>query len=182
MLDTISIKILTTAEQDAALKALQKELNTAYNQIVPFAVANKCANRVALHHLAYYSVREAYPALGSQMVCNAVKAVADAYKTFFTNNPKKRREELDLVMFNNGSVHYGLRTYSIKGDILSLLTLSGRIKVEMRTGSFYAQNLAKGKGKKAELTHRRNRWYFNLVLDIPDATPFDGGNVLGVDI
>ena len=88
---TISIKLNTTAEQNAALEDLQKEFNAACNQIVPLAAVNKCANRVALHHICYYAVREAHPTLGSQLVCHAVKAVADAYKTFFANNPKKRR-------------------------------------------------------------------------------------------
>lgn len=103
---TISIKLLTTAEQNAALKDLQKEFNAACSQIVPLAAINKCANRVTLHHISYYAVRGAHPTLGSQMVCNAVKAVADAYKTFFANNPKKRREEWGLLAFRNGSVHY----------------------------------------------------------------------------
>ncbi|MBQ9407571.1 MAG: transposase, partial [Desulfovibrio sp.] len=146
------------------------------------AAVNKCANRVALHHLAYYAVRGVHPALGSQMVCNAVKAVADAYKTFFANNPKKRREEWSLLAFKNGSVHYDARTYSMKGNLLSLFTLSGRIKVEMRIGDFQAKYLAQGKIKEAELIHKRNRWYFNLVLDLPDTAPNGGDGILGVDI
>ena len=140
---TISIKLLTTAEQNAALEDLQKEFNAACNQRVPLAAANKCANRVALHHICYYAVRGVHPALGSQMVCNAVKTVADAYKTFFANNPKKRREEWGLLAFKSGFVHYDARTYSMKGNLLSLFTLSGRIKVEMRVGDFQAKYLAK---------------------------------------
>lgn len=180
---TISIKLLTTAEQNAALEALQAEYNAACNHIVPIAAANKCANRVALHHVAYYATREAHPLLGSQMVCNAVKAVTDAYKTFFANNPKKRREEWALITFRStASVHYDARTYSMKGNSLSLFTLSGRIKVEMRFGDFQAKYLANGDTKEAFLIHKRNHWYFNLVLDIPDVTPSDDGAVLGVDI
>ncbi len=179
---TISIKLLTTAEQNAALKDLQKEFNAACSQIVPLAAINKCANRVTLHHISYYAVRGAHPTLGSQMVCNAVKAVADAYKTFFANNPKKRREEWGLLAFRNGSVHYDARTYSMKGNLLSLFTLSGRIKVEMRIGDFQTKYLAQGKIKEAELIHKRKRWYFNLVFDLPDTVPNGGDGVLGVDI
>ena len=179
---TISIKLLTTSEQNVALEDLQKEFNAACNQIVPLAAANKCANRVALHHISYYAVRETHPALGSQMVCNAIKGVADAYKTFFANNPKKRREKWSPLTFKNSSVHYDARTYSMKGNVLSLFTLSGRIKVAMRIGDFQASYLAKGKIKEAELIHKRNRWYFNLVLDLPDATPNGGDGVMGVDI
>ena len=179
---TISLKLLATTEQDAALATLQKEFSAACNQIVPIAVANKCANRVALHHLVYYAVRGVHPALGSQMACNAIKAVADAYKSFFANNPKKRREEWKTIAFSKGSVHYDAKTYSMKGDVLSLFTLSGRIKVPMRVGDFQARYLAKGEIKEAELVRMRNRWYFNLVLNLPDVAPSDGGDVLGVDI
>ncbi len=133
---TVSIKLSTTPEQNATLEAMQKEFSVACNQIIPIASASRCANRVALHHLSYYAVRELHPALGSQMACNAVKAVADAYKTFFANNPKKRREEWDLLAFKKGSVHYDARTYSKKGSQLSLFTISDRIKVEMRIGAF----------------------------------------------
>ena len=179
---TISIKLLTTAKQNAALEDLQKEFTVACNQIVPLAAVNKCANRVALHHISYYAVREAHPTLGSQMVCNAVKTVTNAYKTFFANNPKKRREEWGLLAFKNGSVHYDARTYSMKGTQLSLFTLSGRIKVEMCIGDFQANYLAQGKIKEAELVRKRHRWYFNLVLDLPDTAPNGGNGFLGVDI
>ena len=139
---TVSIKLSTTPEQNATLEAMQKEFSVACNQIVQIVATSIYANRVALHHLSYYAVRELHPVLGSQMACNAVKAVADAYKTFFANNPKKRREEWDLLAFKKGSVHYDARTYSKKGSQLSLFTLSGRIKVEMRIGGFQTKYLA----------------------------------------
>ncbi|MBO6267091.1 MAG: hypothetical protein J6M06_02540, partial [Synergistaceae bacterium] len=136
-------------------------------------VANKCANRVALHHLAYYAVREAHPALGSQMVCNAIKVVADAYKAFFADSPKKRREEWETIVFSDSSVYYDARTYSMKDDVLSLFTLSGRIKVSTHVEDFQARSLARGRIKEAELVRTRNHWYFNLGLDLPDAAPSD---------
>ncbi len=100
------------------------------NQIVPIATTSRCANRVALHHLSYYAVRELHPSLGSQMACSVVKAVADAFKAFFASNPKKRDGEWDLLAFKKGSVHYDARTYSMKGGVLSLFTLSDHIKAE----------------------------------------------------
>ncbi|MCR5258423.1 MAG: hypothetical protein K6E40_09740 [Desulfovibrio sp.] len=179
---TVSIKLSTTPEQNATLEAMQKEFSVACNQIVQIVATSIYANRVALHHLSYYAVYELHPVLGSQMACNAVKAVADAYKTFFANNPKKRREEWDLLAFKKGFVHYDARMYSMKGSQLSLFMLSGCIKVEMRIGDFQTKYLAKGKAKESELVHRRGRWYFNLVLDLPDAEPQGGDGVLGVDI
>ena len=73
---TVSIKLNTTPEQSKLLMQLQKEFNHVCNKIVPIAVENRCWNRVALHHLSYYQLRETVD-LGSQMVCNAIKTVCN---------------------------------------------------------------------------------------------------------
>ena len=58
---TVSIKLSTTPEQNAALEAMQKEFSVACNQIVQIVATSIYANRVALHHLSYYAVRELLP-------------------------------------------------------------------------------------------------------------------------
>src|SRR5690625_2892534 len=119
---TVSIKLAPTPEQAQALLDLQAEFSKACNRVVPFARDHRCWNRVALHHLAYYPVRETTH-LGSQMVCNAVKAVSDAYKVL---KLKKLGEVPTLSFRNTGAVHFDVRTYSIKGDTVSLYSLRGR--------------------------------------------------------
>ena len=176
---TISIKLATTLEQSQALFDLQAEFAKACNQIVPCAVEHRCWNRVALHHRVYYPVRKS-TALGSQMVCNAVQWVADAYQVLHL----KKTDEVPVITFKNtGAVHFDKRTYSIKGNTLSLYTLAGRILVAMRPGDFQLDYLKEGAPKEVTLVRRGTAWFFNLVLDLPDATPADnGGGVLGVDI
>jgi IS605 OrfB family transposase len=175
---TVSIKLAPTPEQAQALSELQAEFSKACNLVVPFARDNRCWNRVALHHLAYYSVRAATE-LGSQMVCNAVKAVADAYKVL----KLKKSDDVPTSHFKpTGSIHFDARTYSIRGDILSLYSLQGRQLVKMMLGDFQATYLAAGKPKEAMLVHKGCQWYFNLVLDLPDVVPFNGGGVMGCDV
>ena len=180
---TISIRLLSTPEQNQALSALQAAFANACNMAVEYASANKCANRVALHHLCYYDLREKFPELGSQMACNAIHAVAKAYKTLLANRLKLKNEDWPQIAFrSNASVHFDKRTYTLKGNALSLFTLSGRTRLELKIGKFQQDYLDTGTPKEAELIRRKNAWYFNLVLDIPDPVKNSSGSVLGVDL
>jgi IS605 OrfB family transposase len=175
---TVSIKLNPTTEQVEALLKLQAEFANACNLIVPFAQDNRCWNRVALHHLAYYPVREA-TGLGSQLVCNAVKAVADAYKVLKLG----RHDGVPVIHFRKiGSVHVDARTYRLMDKAVSLYTLKGRALVKMTMGGFQADYLATGKPREAKLVRKGRQWFFNLVLDLPDAAPGVGGSVLSVDM
>lgn len=181
---TISIKLATSPEQAALLATLQREFAWACNLLAPLAAATRCTNRVKLHHLGYYQVREEVPGLGAQMTCNAVAAVAQAYRSLVSNNPKLRKADtLPAITFQDtGSVHFDKRTYSIRGAALSLFTTAGRIIVPMRLGEFQKRYLDTGIAREAELVYRNGRFYFNLVLDLPERVPAAAGNVLGVDL
>jgi len=176
---TISIKLETTQEQSQALSNLQAEYNRTCNLIVPFVCETRCWNRVALHHIVYYKIR-AQSKLGSQMVCIAIKAVADAYKTL----KPKRTEDVPPISFKTtSSVHFDARTFSIQDEALSLYTLSSRIRVKMILGDFQRKYFDNGTVKEADLVCKHKIWYFNLVLDLPD-TPLKTGNgsAVGVDL
>lgn len=173
---------MATPEQSAALLALTNTFAQACNAIVPIAVENRCWNRVALHHFAYYPVRELLPALGSQMVCQAVHRVADAYKTLKANKGIAKDKPVPAIEFNVSSVNFDKRTYSIKGDTVSLFTLDGRERIPFTAGKHQRNLLASGMPKEAKLILRKGVWYFNLVLDIPDIPPVSGGGVFGLDV
>jgi len=180
---TVSIKLNPTSEQSAKLDALQVEFALACNVIVPFSAPVKCSNRVALHHLCYYVVREQVPALGSQMVCNAIANVAQSYKSLVANNPKLKKEDWPVISFKQtSSVHFDKRTYSFKNDMLSLFTLEGRIPVPYILGKHQANLINSGITKEAELLKRKGQWYFNLVIDIADVAPSTGNGSIGCDV
>lgn len=175
---TVALRLGPSPAQRSALLALRAEYARACNLVVPFAVENRCWNRVALHHLAYYRVREA-TALGSQMVCNALRQVADAYRVLKIG----KDDDVPTLRFRDtGSVHFDKRTYSLKGETVSLYTLGGRVVVPLVLGDFQRRYLETGTPKEAELVCRKGRWYFHLVLDLPDAVPVATSGVLGVDL
>lgn len=114
------------------------------------------------------------------MVCNAIKVVVDAYKVLKI----KADTEVPLINFKSiSSVHFDKRTYSLKGDSVSLYTLSGRILVPMELGNFQKNYLQQGIPKESELIYKSGNWFFNIVLDMPD-TPLRPrtNKVVGIDL
>jgi len=178
---TIAIKLATTAEQDAALTALAAEFARGCNIAAGMAAEARCTNRVALHHRAYYPVRER-TRLGAQMTCNVMRAVASAYRTLKANKRLPGEGAFPVIGFRErGAVHFDKRTYAIRGENLSLYTLDGRMAVAMRPGAFQRDYLAQGRPSEAKLVHRSGTWSFHLVLEI-EAPSASGDGVLAVDL
>lgn len=175
---TASIKLLVSKEQGQKFFALTEAYLSACNQIVPYVIANRCWNRVALHNLSYSKIRAISP-LGSQMVCNVIFSVCKAYK----NRLIAKGEEIPVICFHrNRSIHFDKRTYTLRGNILSLYTLEGRIEVSLKLGLFQQEYLIKGIPKEAELVYKKGTWYFNLVLDLPDPPSSEHSKFLGIDL
>lgn len=176
---TIAFKLNLSQEQSDSLLKTQKAFSNACNKVVPFTVKNRCWNRVALHHLCYYNVREVEPALGSQMVCNAIKKTCSSYKVL---NIKKSQDIPTISFKENTSIHYDKRTFSLKGQTLSLFTVNGRIKCSFSIGDFQQNCFEQGVLKEAELVRNGKRWFFNIVLDLPDIEFKKQGNAFAIDV
>jgi putative transposase len=181
MLRTASISLGTTPGQGQALAVLRIAYAEACNRLVPTVIERRCWNRVALHNFAYSRVR-AETALGSQMVCNAIFSVCKAYRVQSALGRIKKGEPLPPIRFDRASVHYDKRTYTLKGDSVSLYTLAGRITVPMRLGEHQRRILQSGEPREAELVFRKGRWFFHLVVEAGDPEPFTSGEVMGVDV
>jgi IS605 OrfB family transposase len=108
------------------------------------------------------------------MCCNAIAKTSNALKA--QKHPKQ-------ILFKHGcSVHFDKRTYSLKNGILSLFTLQGRIRIPLEISAFHKGFLDYGTPKEAELVRRGKRWFFHLVLDLPDVLPMEAGDAMGVDL
>jgi IS605 OrfB family transposase len=176
---TIALKLNLSQEHSNALFETQKAFVNACNRATRFVVENRCWNRVALHHLCYYQIRENIPFLGSQMICNAFQKVCSSYKVL---KIKKSQDAPTITFKDSSSIHYDKRTYSIKDNILSLYTIKGRIKCEYVTGDFQEEYLERGTVKEAELIRKGKRWFFNLVLDLPDMELKKEGKIFSIDV
>ena len=138
MKSVIRVPLNTTPEQYARLQALQTAFAQVCNALAPEVQRTRVWNRVALHHLFYRTLREKFPALGSQMVCNAIYAVSRTSRLIFQTpaSPfslaKLGDKPLPLMQFADSCpVYFDRHTLSVKGNKLSLFTLDGRMHFEL---------------------------------------------------
>lgn len=181
MLRTASIKLDVTREQSFALSALRAGCTDACNRHVPIAREHRVWNRVALHNLTYDYLRAATK-LGRQMCCNAIFSVCKAYKAQKALGRIRKDAPVPEIRLELKAVHFDQRTYTLKGNSVSLNTLFGRIAVQMYLGGHQKRILESGQAKEAELVFRRGRWFFNLVVESGDIDTIASGPVMGVDV
>jgi hypothetical protein len=166
MKSVIRVPLNTTPEQYARLQALQTAFAQVCNALAPEVQRSRVWNRVALHHLHYRSLREKFPALGSQMVCNAIYAVSRTSRLIFQTpaSPfslaKLGNKPLPLMQFANSCpVYFDRHTLSIKANKLSLFTLDGRMHFELTLPEEQLLLFRVAKLKEIVLTRRLDNAY-----------------------
>jgi hypothetical protein len=134
----VRIPLQATPEQAARLQALQAAFAQVCNALAPLVQSTRTWNRVALHHMAYKQMRERFPALGSQMVCNAIYSVSRAARLVFQSPHSPYRLQrlgeapLPLLHFADAApVYFDRHTMSIKDGQLSMYTLDGRLRFHL---------------------------------------------------
>ena len=135
MKNLLRIPLNTTPEQLARLLALQVAFAQVCNALSPVVVQTRVWNRVALHHLTYRSLRERFPDLGSQMVCNAIYSVSRTSRLVYQspqspfNISRLGDKPLPTLRFADSSpVYFDRHTLSVKNGQLSMYTLDGRMR------------------------------------------------------
>ena len=111
------------------------------NALAPLVQQTRVWNRVALHHLAYRQLREQFPEMGSQMVCNAIYSVSRTGRLVFQHPQSPFHlarlgdKPLPLLRFADSCpVYFDRHTLSLKGGQLSMFTLDGRMRFQLRLG------------------------------------------------
>jgi hypothetical protein len=134
----IRISLKATPEQAARLLALQAAFAKACNALAPLVQQTRCWNRVTLHHLAYKSLREKFPDLGSQMACNVIYSVSRTSRQVFQHPQSPfnlaRLESKPLPLLNFAEtcpVYFDRHTLSVKDGRVSMYTLDGRMHFDL---------------------------------------------------
>jgi hypothetical protein len=136
---SLRIALNGTPKQFERLRALQVAFADVCNAIAPVVQSTRCWNRVALHHLVYRSMRERFPALGSQMICNAVYSVARNARLVLQHpqspwNVSKRSAAAPLPLLRfaaSAPVYFDRHTLSLRRGMLSMFTLDGRMRFDL---------------------------------------------------
>lgn len=178
----LDIRLNANAEQSAQLVRLQTEFAAACNSVAPIAQQHRCWNRVALHHLSYRILRDQFPQLGSQMACNVIYSVARTYRTLLTlpqspwNVALRGGAPLPSLRFANSvPVYFDRHTLSVKGNVLSMFTLDGRLRFEITVSDTDAARLADGRLR--EIVLRNVQGAFALQFLFSDANRPEGAAV-----
>ena len=142
MTQLLRITLAPTPEQFERLCLLQAEFARVCNALAPTVRDTRCWNRVALHHMAYKALREQFPAMGSQMVCNAIYAVSRSSRLVYQhpsspfNVARMGERALPLLRFLETSpVYFDRHTLSVKEGRLSMYTLDGRMRFHLALGA-----------------------------------------------
>lgn len=187
----IRVPLNTTSEQYARLCALRVMFAQVCNQLAPNVQQSRVWNRVALHHLHYRALREQFPALGSQMVCNAIYAVSKMARLIYQHpqspyNPVSRPSgRLPLLRFADSCpVYFDRHTLSIKPGQLSLFTMDGRMHFELVLGADRLAIFEQAKLREIVLNERPGQVFelsfFLESTDVPDSAEVDDSEVMGL--
>ena len=135
---SVRVVLNTSPEQAAKLRQLQAAFAQACNALAPLVQKTKVWNRVALHHMAYKPLREQFPQIGSQMICNAIYSVSRHSRLLFQspqspfNLARLGNKPLPLLRFSDTCpVYFDRHTLSLKDGQLSMYTLDGRMRFHL---------------------------------------------------
>jgi hypothetical protein len=138
MKSVVRIPLSPSREQLQRLLALQQAFARVCNTLAPLVQETRIWNRVALHHLAYRKLRESFPEMGSQMVCNAIYSVSRAARLVFQTRGSPFHhtawvgKPLPRLQFTDSApVYFDRHTLSLKAGQASMYTLDGRMRFQL---------------------------------------------------
>ena len=157
----LRIPLNASPEQLVRLQDLQVAFARVCNALAPTVQQTKVWNRVALHHLMYRNLRDRFPEMGSQMVCNAIYSVSRTCRVVFQhpqspfNLVRLGDKPLPLLRFSdNCPVYFDRHTLSVKAGQLSMYTLDGRMRFALALQPADEANFNEKKLREIVLSNR----------------------------
>lgn len=176
----LRIPLKVSSEQLQRLQALQHGFAKLCNALAPLVQSTRVWNRVALHHLTYRQLREQFPEMGSQMVCNAIYSVSRTCRVVFQHpaSPvhldKLGPRPLPLLRFADSCpVYFDRHTLSLKAGRLSMFTLDGRMHFELELDPRDEQRFHEQKMREIVLEGDMDKGYALSFWLVPPGEPAD---------
>ena len=180
MNSTLSIPLDTSPEQVQRLLALQQGFAQVCNALAAVVQQTRVWNRVALHHLTYRQMREQFPQMGSQMVCNAIYSVSRTCRMVFQHPQSPFHlsrlgdKPLPLLRFADSCpVYFDRHTLSLKAGQLSMFTLDGRMRFQLALAAQDEERFHTQKLREIVLSRRSDGVYELAFMLVSEA---EGGN------
>ncbi len=179
MNSSLRVTLNTSPEQAERLAALQAAFAQVCNALAPVVQQTRMWHRVTLHHLAYKSLREQFPQIGSQMVCNAIYSVSRTARMVFQHpqSPfhlsRLQGKPLPALRFSaTCPVYFDRHTLSLKDGALSMYTLDGRMRFVLALSPGDEKNFHERKLREIVLS-RTAEGAFQLAFWFGDAEDAD---------
>lgn len=174
---TLQLALHPDAAQRANLLATMERYNQAATFAAGLAFEAKVYSQPSIHKLAYAEIRAQF-GLSAQL---AVRAIGKAVETFA--QLKAKGPIVVAPTFKpRGAVTYDQRNMGFKGvDKVSLSTLNGRIVVAMAYGEYQRERFDRIKGQ-CDLVYRKGRFYLMTSVVLPDGSPIEVKEFVGVDM
>jgi IS605 OrfB family transposase len=173
---TVKCKLQVNAKQAAIFLETLNRFAAACNDILQVSLSSKTTNKIKLHHLCYYTIKEKYD-LHANLVIRAIARVTGAIK--------KKHKQPKPKKFNPTSMSLDARTFSFieKREEVSIATINGRLKLKLDIGDFQRGLLAGQKPTAATLCYNRRtkEFYIHIVVNREVPFPPKDGNIIGVD-
>ncbi len=172
MKSSVRIALHASPELLARLDALQRMFAQACNVLSPMVQQTRCWNRVALHHMAYKQLRERFPGLGSQMVCNAIYSVSRTARVIYQHPSSPfcparlgARPLPTLQFAEHAPVYFDRHTLSLKQGQVSLFTLDGRMRFALNVSAEDERRFRDAKLREIVLTGAATKYALTFSFD-----------------
>lgn len=198
---TAKLKLITTADQFAALRTTQLAYRDALNAVSHYAFAHGKISSVTKLHKGMYTQLRTRSHLPSQLACSVERQVAATYKGLWTKllkNAEHRRKKITKKRFkgldqpphySSPTVQYTYeRDYTFQCDSrVSVGTLNGRISLPYQGYDKHTALIGEGATiGDAKLWYDRPKKQFyllvSLTIDQASPTPAHLSDVVGVDV
>lgn len=182
---TLVLPLDITSEQYGTFDRLADSYNRMWSSLVSWCDNHRSVNRTRMQKDNYARLRAEYPELPSQFVCIAMRDAAGAVRSWNSNHPK-RRWNLKASR-RKKTINYDLRVMSLRGNLLSLSVTHGEKRQRILLSDvpdWFTQRYPERRLNAAKLVLGPDgkRASIMLIYRLPQSTPVEHGDILGVDL
>jgi len=166
------VKLNPTREQAKLLKQTLEQANAACDVISELAFNNQIFGQYAIHKAYYTQIREEL-GLSAQIVVRCIAKVADAYK--LDKQTQRRFKPLGAIAFDDR-----ILTWRTEKGFVNIWTVSGRQQIPYLCGERQKKMLESRQGE-SDLVYRKGDFFLLAVCEIPEPTPQEIDDAIGID-
>lgn len=166
------VKLNPSREQARLLKQTLEHANAACNAISELAWNSQTFGQYAIHKAYYSQIRGGF-GLSAQIVVRCIAKVADAYK--LDKQTCRRFKPLGAIAFDDR-----ILTWRTEKQFVNIWTVGGRQPIPYVCGERQERMLESRQGE-SDLVYRKGTFYLLAVCEIPEPTPQEIDDAIGVD-